>query len=88
LNQGALRAGTPSLTGKVRDFAPSLVCFISKKAFHAHFGHEPGAYGRQSVQFDQSEVWVVPSPSGRVSARRLFNGRTRLDWFRHLAQSV
>jgi G:T/U-mismatch repair DNA glycosylase len=88
LDDAALLAGAPTLTEKVRAFAPSIVCFISKKAFGACFGHKPSSYGRQAVQIAESEVWVVPSPSGRVSGHRLFDGRTRLDWFGLLAQSV
>jgi len=88
LDDAALLAGAPTLREKVRAFAPTVVCFISKKAFGAYFGCDPSAYGRQPVRIETSEVWVVPSPSGRVSADRVLGGRTRLDWFRLLAQSA
>jgi double-stranded uracil-DNA glycosylase len=88
LDDAALFAGVPTLREKVRAFAPNTLCFISKKAFRVFFGYNPLTYGRQPVRIETAAVWVVPSPSGRVSSHRLLGGRTRLDWFRLLAESA
>jgi TDG/mug DNA glycosylase family protein len=77
-------AGRQPLQQKIEQFAPNIVCFTSKNAFHAFFGYRAGSFGLQVESIGGSRVFVTPSPSPRVPASRTFNGKTRCAWFREL----
>jgi TDG/mug DNA glycosylase family protein len=77
-------AGRQPLRQKLQQYAPKLVCFTSKNAFHAYFGYRAQSFGLQAESLGSSRVFITPSPSPRVPASRTFNGMTRLTWFRKL----
>lgn len=47
---------------------PRAVCFTGARQFDTLFPGERGAWGRQPVDLDGAQVWVIPSTSGRASA--------------------
>jgi TDG/mug DNA glycosylase family protein len=66
LPRGAFDAG--SLRRKLARYKPCIVAFTSKNAARAALGSAPGAfrYGPQSLRIAQSQVFVLPSPSGQA----------------------
>lgn len=49
---------------KMKRHRPRLIAFTSKNAAAAFFGHRRIAFGRQEERFGDSELHVLPSPSG------------------------
>jgi TDG/mug DNA glycosylase family protein len=78
-------AGRQPLQQKIEQYAPNIVCFTSKNAFHAFFGYRARSFGLQTETIGRSRIFVAPSPSPRVPASRTFNGKTRCAWFRELS---
>jgi TDG/mug DNA glycosylase family protein len=75
------------LKAKIKKFSPRVVCFTSKYSFRAFFGYEPQSYGLQPTGGNfPSHIFVVPSPSPQVMPNRRLNGKTRLEWFKELAE--
>ena len=77
-------AGLQPLQQNIQRYAPNIVCFTSKNAFHAYFGYRAHSFGLQTEMIWRSQVFITPSPSPRVPLSRTFNGKTRLEWFRTL----
>ena len=66
-----LAASAPAFRARIAQTAPRAVCFTSTRAFEAIYpkAWRSNGWGRQVVPpLDASEVWVVPSPSGRAAA--------------------
>lgn len=85
LTHDELSTGLPAVLSKIGDYEPKIVCFTSKNAYNAVVGRGKHSYGLSERTIGQSRVFVVPSPSGRVDAGKLFDGKTRLEWFKELA---
>jgi TDG/mug DNA glycosylase family protein len=77
-------AGRQPLLQKIQQYAPKIVCFTSKNAFHIYFGYRAQSFVLQAESLGGSLVFITPSPSPRVPASRTFNGKTRCAWFREL----
>jgi TDG/mug DNA glycosylase family protein len=77
-------AGRRPLRQKIQQYAPKIVCFTSKNAFHTYFGYRAQSFGLQAETLGRSRIFVTPSPSPRVPASRTFNGKTCCAWFREL----
>ncbi|MCE5200754.1 MAG: mismatch-specific DNA-glycosylase [Armatimonadota bacterium] len=86
LSRSELSGGAPSLKKKIIAFSPKIVCFNGKTAYTAIAGSGHHHYGLAGISIGSSKVFVVPSTSGRVNADVLLDGKTRLQWFRALAQ--
>jgi TDG/mug DNA glycosylase family protein len=75
------------LEAKIKKFSPRVVCFTSKYSYKAFFGNEPNSYGPQPTGGNlKSHIFVVPSPSPQVMPNRRLSGKTRLEWFKELAE--
>jgi TDG/mug DNA glycosylase family protein len=89
LSKESLVEGRKPLEAKIRKFSPSVVCFTSKNAYQSFFGRKAKSYGpQQPVDSSLSRVFIVPSPSPQVMSDRCLNGKTRLQWFKELAEFV
>jgi len=89
LSEEALAKGRKPLEAKIQKFHPRVVCFTSKNSFRAFAGHKADSYGLQPpIRCVSPYVFVVPSPSPRVSSDRRLNGKTRTQWFKELAEFV
>ncbi len=80
--------GRRRLKATIDKFVPRVVCFTSKFSYKAFFKNDAESYGLQPFRGLSRNVFVVPSPSPQVMADRLFNGKTRLEWFKDLAKFV
>ena len=64
LTDEELRAGASVLTAKIKRFRPAKVAFLGVSAYRVAYGESKASVGRQSVRIGESEVWVLPNPSG------------------------
>ena len=83
LGKSDYKSGIETLTNKILKYQPFCVCFNGKTAFHENSGLS-NIYGFQDLTIGASSVFVVPSTSGRVSIKDLFDGYSRSNWFRLL----
>ena len=75
------------LEAKINKFSPRVVCFTSKYSYRDFFGYESKSYGLQPTGGNlKSHIFVVPSPSPQVMPNRCLSGKTRLEWFKELAE--
>jgi TDG/mug DNA glycosylase family protein len=59
-----LLAGARVLTRKLRKYWPRAVAFLGVGAYRTAFGRPKAALGRQPERFGETELWVLPNPSG------------------------
>jgi TDG/mug DNA glycosylase family protein len=78
VTDGELRAALPAFRARTAYARPRVVCFTTTRGFHACFPGVRAAsdWGRQPVTLasrgsTDSEVWVMPSTSGRAAAHRV-----------------
>lgn len=64
LDRAELRAGGERLSRLVTRLQPSVVAVAGVTAYRDAFGDRSAAVGRQEVGIGQSQLWVVPNPSG------------------------
>lgn len=50
---------------KLAHYTPRFVAFLGKPAYQALTGSLDVTWGPQAIRMAQSEVWVLPNPSGR-----------------------
>jgi TDG/mug DNA glycosylase family protein len=60
-----LVAGARNLAERIRRFSPQVVAILGVTAYRTAFDNKRASLGRQSVDLNTSQVWVVPNPSGR-----------------------
>ncbi len=63
LPRGALRTGRRSLTEKLLEHRPEMVCFNGLGVYRSYFGYPAILSGPQRERIGESRVWVVPSTS-------------------------
>jgi len=63
LPRGAFDAA--ALRDRIERHAPAVLAFTSKAAARAALGHDAG-YGLQPERFGQTQLFVLPSPSGQA----------------------
>lgn len=81
-----VRANVEGFRARLRTARPRAVCFTGGRQFDDLF---PGVrprhdWGRQPVDLDGAEVWVIPSTSGRAAAHRGHIAGVLLDLARSL----
>jgi len=59
-----LRAGAASLVAKVVRHRPANVAFLGVSAYRVAFDHPKALVGLQLEKIAESDVWVLPNPSG------------------------
>ncbi len=64
LSPQELAAGAGRIASKVRRFRPRRVAILGVQAYRQGFGLPHAALGRQPDKIGDSEVWVLPNPSG------------------------
>ncbi len=67
LSPAEMRAGTVTLRRKLLRYAPRVVCFNGKGIYEVYAGH-PCALGLQPECIGSSQVYVMPSTSGRTAS--------------------
>ncbi|AUY51251.1 MULTISPECIES: G/U mismatch-specific DNA glycosylase [Streptomycetaceae] len=64
LTAGELREGGAALTGRVLRLRPRVLAVLGIGAYRTAFGRRTAAVGRQEEGIGETEVWVLPNPSG------------------------
>ncbi len=64
LTNDELRAGARILIDKVERLRPRSVAFLGISTYRVGFEQPKAAIGRQPTPIGDSEVWVLPNPSG------------------------
>jgi double-stranded uracil-DNA glycosylase len=65
LGPAELAEGARNLAVKVRRFRPRVVAILGVTAYRTAFASPRAVLGRQPDDLDDTQVWVVPNPSGR-----------------------
>jgi TDG/mug DNA glycosylase family protein len=64
LSAEEIRAGGQELTRKIEQYQPSKVAFLGVSTYRIAFDRPKASVGRQQERIADSEVWVLPNPSG------------------------
>jgi TDG/mug DNA glycosylase family protein len=64
LTADEIRSGGRLLTAKLRRYRPAKVAFLGVTTYRVCFGQPKASVGRQPTVIADSEVWVLPNPSG------------------------
>ncbi len=64
LSPDELRAGAPILVEKLERWRPRSVAFLGISTYRVAFESPKATIGRQPTRLADSEVWVLPNPSG------------------------
>ncbi|WP_017347480.1 G/U mismatch-specific DNA glycosylase [Pantoea sp. A4] len=59
-----LRDGGVRLQQKVLQWQPRALAVLGKDAFRRAFGQRKAEWGKQAVMLGETEIWVLPNPSG------------------------
>ena len=59
-----LRAGAKRLEAKVRRYRPRICAVVGVGAYRVAFGRPAAVLGRQEERIGESQLWVLPNPSG------------------------
>lgn len=59
-----LRQGAIELEERVRSIRPRVIALLGISAYRTAFDRPHAVIGRQAEDWDDTEVWVVPNPSG------------------------
>jgi double-stranded uracil-DNA glycosylase len=57
-------AGGKRLEAKVRKYKPKVLAVLGVGAYRTAFGRKNAKVGRQEVRIGDTEIWVLPNPSG------------------------
>lgn len=79
-----LRAGGRELVTKMQDYQPMALAVLGKQAFEQAFSQRGAKWGRQNITIGDTEVWILPNPSGlnRATLDKL------VESYRELEQSL
>ena len=64
LTAAELYAGGEALRAKIQQYQPQALAILGKQAFTQAFGVRRPSWGRQAQRIGESEVWLLPNPSG------------------------
>jgi double-stranded uracil-DNA glycosylase len=56
--------GGKILVRKIKRFHPRMVAFLGIGAFRTAFGHPTAKIGLQAEKINNSDIWLLPNPSG------------------------
>lgn len=64
LSSEELKQGGAALIEKVEYYQPKAVAILGKQAYHMAFGVRNAKWGKQNITIRQTQVWLLPNPSG------------------------
>lgn len=64
LSRAELRQGGEALREKVMRHQPRALAVLGKQAYASAFGVRKAPWGRQEIMLGDTQVWVLPNPSG------------------------
>lgn len=76
-----LRSGGLALIEKVEHYKPAALAVLGKQAFERGLGQRGATWGKQTYMIGDTEVWVLPNPSGlsRITLDKLVEAYQELD---------
>ncbi|KOC90091.1 G/U mismatch-specific DNA glycosylase [Winslowiella iniecta] len=76
-----LRDGGKALIEKIQHYQPVALAVLGKEAFKRAFRQSKVEWGRQEMTIGDTEVWVLPNPSGlnRASQEQMVAAYQELD---------
>jgi TDG/mug DNA glycosylase family protein len=76
-----LREGGRGLITKMQDYQPRVLAILGKQAFEQAFSQRGAKWGKQEVTVGDTEVWILPNPSGlsRITLDKLVEAYRELD---------
>ena len=76
-----LRSGGQVLIEKVEHYKPAVLAVLGKQAFERGLGQRNAPWGKQSLMIGETQVWVLPNPSGlsRITLDKLVEAYQELD---------
>ncbi len=76
-----LREGGRGLITKMQDYQPRVLAILGKQAFEQSFSQRGAKWGKQEVTVGDTEVWILPNPSGlsRITLDKLVEAYRELD---------
>lgn len=76
-----LRSGGRELVLKIEQYQPRALAILGKQAFEKAFQVRGARWGKQQVTIGDTEVWVLPNPSGlnRAALDKLVEAYRELD---------
>lgn len=76
-----LRSGGQELIEKVERYKPAVLAVLGKQAYERGLGQRKATWGRQTLMIGNTEVWVLPNPSGlsRITLDKLVEAYQELD---------
>lgn len=85
LSKDQLRAGGERLRRFVTDQRPSVVAILGVTAFRQAFGNAKVSIGRSAEDFEGSELWILPNPSGLNAHETV---ASLAEWYRRAAEAA
>jgi len=79
LTREELRTGQMVLDAKVRHFAPRVLAILGISAYRIAFAQPRAKIGRQDSPYPNTDLWVLPNPSGLNAHYQLAD---LAQWFR------
>lgn len=64
LSATELRDGGKLLVDKILRYQPEALAVLGKQAYRQAFGTTKAEWGRQPQKLGETEIWVLPNPSG------------------------
>ncbi|HFZ8995703.1 TPA: G/U mismatch-specific DNA glycosylase [Citrobacter freundii] len=76
-----LRSGGRKLVEKIEDYQPVALAILGKQAYEMGFSQRGALWGKQSITIGDTQVWVLPNPSGlnRIQTDKLVEAYRELD---------
>lgn len=81
LSVGELREGGKFLTEKIERYQPAALAVLGKDAFKKAFRQSKVEWGKQAMTIGETEIWVLPNPSGlnRATQEKLTEAYQELE---------
>ncbi|MGL5699998.1 MAG: G/U mismatch-specific DNA glycosylase [Kluyvera sp.] len=76
-----LRSGGLALIEKVERYKPKVLAVLGKQAYERGLGQRGAVWGKQTFMIGDTEVWVLPNPSGlsRITTDKLVEAYREVD---------
>ncbi|EMH0683647.1 G/U mismatch-specific DNA glycosylase [Klebsiella aerogenes] len=76
-----LRNGAQELISKIQDYQPQVLAVLGKQAYEQAFRVRGAKWGKHEATIGETEIWVLPNPSGlnRATLDKLVEAYRELD---------
>ncbi|WP_329600968.1 G/U mismatch-specific DNA glycosylase [Citrobacter koseri] len=76
-----MRSGGHKLIEKIEHYQPAALAILGKQAFEQGFSQRGAQWGKQTMTIGDTQIWVLPNPSGlnRIRTEKLVEAYRELD---------